>query len=149
MIQRFMQRVRPYHHADLADLLSAWENASRIAHSFLEDEFFPEERKRIPELYLPKADTWVLEVNTLVVGFISLIGNEVGAISLQPDYQGKGLGKLLMDKAREIHDDLEVEVFKKNSIGRRFYARYGFKLIEEKTHEETGEQILRLKLTDD
>jgi putative acetyltransferase len=87
----------------------------------------------------------VVEEENQVVGFIALIGSEVGALFLQPEHQGKGLGKLMMDKARELHGDLEVEVFKKNSIGRNFYDRYGFQLIEEKKHEATGEQVFRLK----
>ena len=57
------------------------------------------------------------------------------------------MGKLMVDKAQELHGDLEVEVFEKNSIGRNFYAKYGFKLIEEKVHEQTGERVLRLKFS--
>lgn len=86
-----------------------------------------------------------MEVDSRVVGFISLMGNEVGGLFLHPQYHGKKLGKLMMDKAQSLHGDLEVEVFKKNHIGRRFYEQYGFNLVEEKIHEQTGEQVLRLK----
>ncbi|MBL4630399.1 MAG: GNAT family N-acetyltransferase [Paraglaciecola sp.] len=68
-------------------------------------------------------------------------------VFVQPHYHGKGVGKDLMDKAQSLHGDLEVEVFKENSIGRKFYARYGFEYLEEKLHEPTGEQVLRLKFT--
>ena len=61
----------------------------------------------------------------------------------------KKMGKLMMDKAQELHGDLEVEVFEKNSIGRQFYSQYGFRLKEEKIHEPTGERMLRLKFTAD
>ena len=142
-----MHVIRKYKDSDLDDVLSSWENASKFAHPFLEEDFLVQERKNIPELYLPNADTWVVDADNQVVGFIALIGNEVGAIFLQPEYQGKKIGKLMMDKAQELHGDLEVEVFEKNSIGRNFYARYGFKLIEEKVHEQTGERVLRLKFT--
>lgn len=53
----------------------------------------------------------------------------------------------MMDKAQELPGDLEVEVFEKNAIGRRFYVQYGFEPLEEKMHEETGERLLRLKFT--
>ena len=142
-----MNIIRQYKDSDLDDVLSSWENSSRVAHPFLKEDFLVQERKNIPDMYLPNADTWVIDIEKKVVGFIALIGNEVGAIFLQPDHQGKKLGKLMMDKAQKLHGDLEVEVFKKNSIGRNFYAKYGFKLIEEKIHEPTGEQILRLKFT--
>ena len=52
-----------------------------------------------------------------------------------------------MDKAQELHRDLEVEVFKVNQMGREFYSRYGFKQLEEKFHEPTGQQVLHLRFT--
>ena len=82
-----------------------------------------------------------------VEGFISLMGNEVGAIFLQPQCHGRGAGRALMDKAQELHGNLEVEVFKVNKIGRKFYSRYGFTQLEEKLHEPTGQMLLRLKYT--
>lgn len=137
--------IRHYSAADLNGVLSSWENASKIAHPFLKEDFQAQVRKDIPELYLPNADTWVVDVDNKVAGFIALIGNEIGAIFLQPEHHGKKLGKLMMDKAQELHGDLEVEVFEKNSIGRKFYSQYGFELIKEEIHEPTGEKILRLK----
>ena len=50
-----------------------------------------------------------------------------------------------MDKANELHSSLEVEVFKANAIGRKFYSKYGFELLEEKHHESTGQPLLRLR----
>ena len=142
-----MYNVRHYHPSDLEDVLSSWENASKFAHPFLKDDFLAQERKNIPELYLPNADTWVVESDNQVVGFIALIGNEVGALFLQPMHQGNKAGKLMMDKAQALHGDLEVEVFEKNSIGRHFYSHYGFTLLEEKIHAPTRERVLRLKFT--
>lgn len=111
------------------------------------DDFIAQERKNVAEIYLPDTDTWVAEIDNEVKGFIALMGNEVGAIFLQPDCHGKGIGKALMDKAQALHGNLEVEVFKENSIGRSFYSKYGFEPLEEKLHEPTGQKVLRLKFT--
>ena len=118
-----------------------------MAHPFMTDEFIANERKNVAEIYLPNTDTWVIKFDEEVKGFIALMGNEVGAIFLQPEFHGKGVGKALMDKAQELHGDLEVEVFKENSIGRKFYSQYGFEFLEQKLHEPTGQQVLRLKFT--
>jgi putative acetyltransferase len=138
-------QIRQYRESDLEAVLSSWEVATRLAHKFMTDDFIAQERKNTTEIYLPNTDTWVAEIDGEVVGFIALMGNEVGAIFLQPACHGKGVGKALMDKARELHGNLEVEVFKENTIGRKFYSRYGFSHLEEKLHEPTGQQLLRLK----
>ncbi|NRB40160.1 MAG: GNAT family N-acetyltransferase [Pseudomonadales bacterium] len=140
-------KIRQYENFDLDAVLSSWETATRLAHPFMTDEFIAQERINVAEVYMPNTDTWVIEIDGNVEGFIALMGNEVGAIFLQPKYHGKGAGKALMDKAQELHGDLEVEVFKENSIGRKFYSRYGFEYLEEKLHEPTGQQVLRLKFT--
>lgn len=137
--------IRQYQANDLIQLMAAWESANSLAHPFLTSDFVAQVRKDIPSLYLPNADTWVVEVDTDVVGFIALIDNEVGAIFLQPSYHGKQLGKLMMDKAQELHGALELEVFKKNTIGRAFYKKYGFESHQETIHQPSGEVVLRLK----
>ena len=138
--------IRKYQAKDLEDVLVAWAAASAVAHPFLSDEFLAEERQNIANVYLPKAETWVCELDGRVVGFISLLGNEVGAIFVDPKVHGVGIGRALMDHARGLREELEVEVFKANVIGRAFYARYGFELMQEKVHDQTGLDVMRLTL---
>ncbi len=142
-------QIRKYENADLAAVLSSWEAATRLAHPFMRDEFIAQERINVADVYIPNTDTWVMEIDGKVEGFIALMGNEVGAIFLQPEFHGLGAGKALMDKAQELHGDLELEVFKENALGRQFYSRYGFEQMQEKFHEPTGQQVLRLKFTAD
>jgi len=139
--------IRAYKESDLNAVLDSWEAATRLAHEFMADNFIALQRKNVAEVYLPNTDTWVAEVDGDVMGFIALMGSEVGAIFLQPSHHGKGIGKALMDKAQTLHGNLEVEVFKENTIGRNFYSKYGFELLEEKFHEPTGQKLLRLKYT--
>ncbi|VEP16555.1 Acetyltransferase [Hyella patelloides LEGE 07179] len=138
--------IREYEEQDLDDLLSVWMTASEIAHPFLTKEFLALERENIPKMYLPIAETWIAEADGCVVGFISLLGNEVGAIFVHPQHHKKGFGSGLMNKAKELRNELYVEVFAANEIARRFYEKYGFEPIEEKVHEQTGFAIIRLQL---
>jgi putative acetyltransferase len=138
--------IRKYLPADCEDVLNVWAGASAVAHPFLSTEFLELERHKIPNVYLPKAETWVREVDGHVVGFISLLVNEVGAIFVDPKFQGSGIGQALMDRARALRGELEVEVFKQNVGGRAFFAKYGFEVIHHRVHEETGFEIMRLRL---
>lgn len=141
--------IRPYEKADLEELTETWYTASQMGHPFLSQEFFDIERHNISDIYLPMADTFVYVHEDHVVGFIALIKNEVGALFVHPEFHGRGFGRALMDHAKMLRGDLEVEVFKENRLGREFYRRYGFTFQDEHVHEETGETLLRLVYTED
>jgi len=139
--------IRQYKESDLKGVLSSWENASKIAHPFLSQSFLEQESYNIPNVYLPNTDTWVADIKGRIVGFIALMGNEVGALFVEPEYHGCGIGFALMNKAKTLNNCLEVEVFKANAIGCKFYSNYGFRPLLEKVHADTGEQVIRLQFS--
>ena len=141
--------IRRYEARDAEQVLDAWESASRLAHDFLDDAFFREERARIRDVYLLSTETWVWEEEGRVVGFVSLLGNEVGGLFVHPNAQRRGVGRALVDRARELKGSLELDVFERNSTGRAFYARYGFVEIGRHVHPGTGETELRLRFDAD
>ena len=138
--------IRKYEARDLEALLNVWAAASAVAHPFLSEEDLQLQRRNIPEVYLPKAETWVWEADGLVVGFIALLGAEVGALFVDPRFHRAGIGRALMDWARALRGELEVEVFTANTLGRAFYASYGFTLIRRTIHESAGLELMRLRL---
>ena len=140
--------IRQLQELDIPEIMSAWEKAFRLAHPFIEDAFIDKQKIDIPTLYIPNTETWVCEVQGSVVGFIALMGNEVAALFVDPVFHGKGIGRSLVNKAREIRDgDLSVDVFEENSIGRKFYAKYGFEYDSEYLFEDVGKLVLKLKLS--
>lgn len=139
--------IRSIADGDLEELLDVWHRSSVIAHSFLPPEFFETERRQIAERWIPIAETTVAEVDGRVVGFLSLIGNEVGAVFVDPELQGQGVGRALMDAARATRPFLELNVLEANELGRRFYDAYGFEFVDRHVGEATGHPELRLRLT--
>lgn len=147
--------IRPYQAQDLGDLLTAWEKSSRLAHPFMKEEFFAQERDNIPNIYIPNTDTWVAVVNNRVVGFIALIVGEaeigqrceIGGLFVEPSFHRQSIGKLLVKKATELYGDSIVKVFKKNTLGRAFYDKQGFTFVGETIWEETGDVLIEMKLT--
>jgi putative acetyltransferase len=137
--------IRPYQAADCEAILRVWSLATAVAHPFLDKDFLQQEYQNIPALYLPLADTWVWQSEQTVVGFMSLLGDEIGAIFIDPTYHRQGIGRAMITFAQQLHTHLEVEVFEQNLQGRRFYAQMGFKLLQKKIHDQTGCSVLRLR----
>lgn len=97
-------------------------------------------------IYIPGSETWVYEVDNLIIGFISMMDNEIGGLFVLPNNLSKGIGTKLVDFIKKERSSLEVEVFEKNHIGRSFYDKSGFKRIKKYHHEESGHDVLRLKI---
>lgn len=138
--------IRPYAPADLEGLLDTWHAASLLAHPFLSADFLADERRTIEDVYLSLARTWIYGSEAEVLGFVSMIGSEVGALFVRPEWQGRGLGSGLLDHVRGDYKQLDVEVFEANAQGRAFYAAYGFERMGRKIHGATGQPLLRLQL---
>ena len=138
--------IRAYRPRDRTSILEVWAAASALAHPFLPEAFVAAERRSIADVHLPAAETWVWEIDGRVVGFIAMLGNEIGGLFVDPEHQGRGIGRALVDHVRASRDRLEVEVFEDNRIGRAFYAAYGFAEDHEDVHAATGFAVLRLSL---
>ena len=134
--------IRTYHPDDTVHIIDVWYKASAVAHPFLTPEFLEKEAKNIREIYLPNTKTHVWDKEGQLAGFISMIDNEVGAIFVHPENHGEGIGTKLMDTVATLHNELTVEVFTENKIGRKFYSGYGFKEIKRHLHEETGNELI-------
>lgn len=137
--------IRKFQAEDLDLVLDVWYEASLVAHWFLTAEFLQEERVKLKEFFLPQSETWVYELDGAVLGFLSLVGNEVGGLFVRPSAQRQGIGKALMDKAASLHPVLVLDVVEKNGVGRPFYTKFGF--IQTSTHRDatTGEMLVRLQ----
>lgn len=140
--------IRSYCPDDIEPVMAAWRSANALAHPFLSDTYVARSELEVRDLYIPNAETYVFEEGEKVVGFISLIGNEIGGLFLDPSRHGKGYGKALVDHALAIKGPLTVEVFRDNALGRGFYERYGFILVAEERHQPTGQIIRNLALPD-
>lgn len=138
--------IRAYRDEDLEPLLDVWYRASRSAHPFLDEAFLERERRTIATVFMPKAQTWVYRRGADLLGFISLLDDEIGGLFVDPAAQGQGIGRALLDHVRSLHQELEVDVFKANDRGCRFYAAMGFVVVGERLDEETGQLVLRMRL---
>jgi len=137
--------IRKYKATDLTNIIDIWYKTSAIANPFLVNDIVEKVKKDMRDIYISNAETWVYEESDELVGFISMLGNEVAGLFVNPNYQAKGVGTQLVDFVAKLHNELEVEVFEKNKIGRPFYDKYGFIFIKKYFDQASNQEVLRLK----
>lgn len=138
--------IRRYEADDLELVMFAWRRANALAHPFLSDAYVAKTEEEVRNIYIPAAETYVVEEARAVVGFIALLGSEIGGLFLDPSKHGRGYGKALVDHAVALKGPLTVEVFLDNEAGCRFYEQYGFALASEEVHPPTGRIVRRMAM---
>jgi putative acetyltransferase len=140
--------IRKRTDADTAAIIQVWHAASRMAHPFLSPEFVAKAQQDLAEIYIPQTETWVYEHRQAVIGFISMLGCEIGGLFVLPRSHNQGIGTQLVNHVRQFHPELQVEVFEQNAMARAFYQKLGFAQVESYLHTESAQQVLRMACRD-
>jgi GNAT superfamily N-acetyltransferase len=74
-------------------------------------------------------------------GFLARERDEVLALYLAPEVRGRGVGKALLDAAKERRERLTLWVFQRNAGALRFYAREGFAEVERTDGARNDERL--------
>ncbi|MCX7881080.1 MAG: GNAT family N-acetyltransferase [Patescibacteria group bacterium] len=108
-------------------------------------ETYLDQRKEALKNQSFNSQTWIAKINKQVIGFCTakrVKKNEIGAIYILPQFQGKGIGKKLMKKALkwlEKNKDIYVNVVSYNQKAINFYQSFGFiktgKIVKEEIHD--------------
>ncbi|MEO1398434.1 MAG: GNAT family N-acetyltransferase [Pseudomonadota bacterium] len=123
-----------------ADIVNAWMDETDImqrlhSHEKIRALFSPD--------ILDNRTIWVAVLNEKIEGYLSLIdGGNIRALYLSNALRGLGVGKQLMDIAKQAHPAfLELGVFEPNLQARKFYEREGFVEVPEKRDDNTEEGV--------
>lgn len=81
-----------------------------------------------------------------VKGFITIDGDEVWKLYVEPAVQGQGIGSELLEFAEEMHGAGYLWALEKNERAIRFYKRHGYSPTGERVFEkDTTEFLIRMK----
>jgi Acetyltransferases len=136
--------IRKSTNNDYARLADLWLKTSLSAHHFIDDAYWTANRKEMEERYLPMAETFVIEEEGRIDGFVSMAGKYLAALFIDEERQGGGLGRKLLDHVKQGRDEIELKVYVRNVNAFRFYLKQGFTVMEELTDEATGEREYRM-----
>ncbi|WP_027721857.1 GNAT family N-acetyltransferase [Maridesulfovibrio zosterae] len=130
-----IREVRSDEYQYLSEL---WLRTSIKAHSFVPQNFWVSNLSVMRDEYLPASETWLIEDESNIVGFMCLVDDQLAALFIAPEKQGRGLGALLIEKAKKLRSRLELSVYTQNTGAVVFYEKHGFAILVEQQDVHTG-----------
>ncbi|TQV69508.1 GNAT family N-acetyltransferase [Aliiroseovarius halocynthiae] len=85
--------------------------------------------KGFAQMLVDNGWTLVARDGPRVLGFLSRDKRKVHALYIAHHARGQGVGKVLLDHAKQASDALSLYTFQNNSDAQRFYLREGFNEI--------------------
>ena len=130
--------IRKLNEADIDKVMDICMKSPIKANDFISKEYWQNNYNTFKEVYIPMSETFVYKDVQGIKGFISVINNEfIGALFVDIDFQGNGIGKQLIDYAVSKYVKLQLAVYKENKKSVEFYINRGFKIIEEQINDDS------------
>lgn len=130
--------IRKFNIEDLENVMLIWLNTNIRAHHFIEKEYWTSNFDMVKNI-LPKAEIYVYEIHNKIEAFVGIDNGYIAGIFVSEKMQSKGIGKLLLDKCKQIYTYLSLCVYEKNNRAVQFYIREGFTIDKNQTDKNTGE----------
>lgn len=139
--------IRKLENRDINIIMDIWLKSTIKAHNFIDENYWRKNYNNVKNIYIPISDTFVYEDNGRIKGFISIINNDfIGALFVDVNSQGMGIGSKLIDYAISIYGNLSLSVYKDNENAFTFYKNKNFKILSEEVNKETKllEYVMKL-----
>ena len=129
--QKFLQE-------HIQELMEIWLEENENAHSFVKKQYWRQQcdfvKKALPNAML------FCEGNMPIQGFLGVIDGYIAGLFVREAFQRRGVGKKLVNQAKEAFPVLTLDVFAKNTKAIAFYEAMGFCKKEEKIQPDTNEK---------
>lgn len=135
--------IRAFEKKDTKCVMALWYHGNCQAHPFVPESYW---RSNIPMVQeqLLQAQVLVCEENGEIRGFLGMMDDYIAGIFVDEACRSEGVGKRLLDEAKQRYSTLTLHVYQKNERAVRFYLREGFSISMEGTEEDTGETEYRM-----
>jgi GNAT superfamily N-acetyltransferase len=122
--------IRDYRAEDFDAVTILWRVAREKSLPDFQREkghFFYEDQNYFRDQILKRNHVWVMEVDHHPVAFMAMENDFIDQLFIHPDYQRRGIGKALLDFARERSPEhLWLYTLQANINARAFYEKNGF-----------------------
>ena len=131
--------IRELQRDDINKVADIWLDTNIKAHHFIPAQYWKSNLESVKEA-LSYAEVYVYEHDTEIQGFIGLNDEYIEGIFVSDEMQSKGIGKILINYAKEKKHKLFLNVYQKNTGAISFYQREGFEIQHSGLDEATGEK---------
>ena len=131
--------VRKLRNADVNKVADIWLDTNMKAHYFIPTQYWKSNFELVKELLL-QATVYIYEDNQEIQGFIGLNDEYIEGIFVSGEMQSQGIGKILLNYAKDKRNKLHLNVYQKNARAISFYKREGFEIQHSGLDEATGEK---------
>ena len=112
--------IRKLQKADINRVTDLWLDTNFKAHDFIPAQYWKSNYDAVKEM-LPQAEVYVYENDNKIQGFVGLNDEYIEGIFVSDEMQSQGIGKLLLDFAKEKRMKLHLNVYQKNIRAINFY----------------------------
>ena len=131
--------IRELQKDDINKVADIWLDTNIKAHHFIPAQYWKSNFESVKEA-LSYAEVYVYEYDREIQGFIGLNNEYIEGIFVSAEMQSKGIGKILINYAKEKKHKLLLNVYQKNTGAISFYQREGFEIQHSGLDEATGEK---------
>lgn len=137
--------IRTFKEDDLNSVMRIWLDTNIKAHDFIPKEYWKNHYAAVKNL-LPQAELYVYEEDDTnqVEGFIGLTDHYIAGVFVREAAQSRGIGKQLLNYAKEMKSTLILSVYQKNTRAVAFYHREKFVIQSENTDNNTNEKEFKM-----
>lgn len=141
--------IRKLEDKDIDRVMSIWKYSTIKAHNFIDEKYWENSYDIVKNVYIPASETFIYEEDKEIKGFISILNKEfIGALFIDINTQGRGIGSKLIDYAIKNYKKLNLAVYKDNKKSVEFYLNKGFDIITQQVNEDSRfkEYIMEIKI---
>jgi ribosomal protein S18 acetylase RimI-like enzyme len=136
--------IQPLEPADSDEAAAVWWRSRHAPGSQVPAAIHTEDdvRRWFSDVLVPDGQTWVALAGNRIVGVLTLDGDDLDQLYVDPGAAGQGIGSTLVDLAKQLRPDgLALWTFQSNLRAQRFYRRHGFTEVR-RTDGASNEELL-------
>lgn len=122
--------IRLMNHNEIDKIMDIWITAIVSSHRFIDQSFWLKQYHKVKQKLIDTPAYVICEQNQ-IVGFAMIAQDKYIAVYVISGKQGKGFGSLLIEYLKQRFNELQAEVYMKNTVALHFFKKHGFEIISQ------------------